>query len=108
MKMNRMILIAISAFLPLVAGIAQQPTEAELPKIMEAKVPQMMPDAPIPLVPSPNWHLIRNVAGPTLPPGWVLVGVEAVLQNGNTMSGWQLYLYKPSTKQTAGWLIGIP
>src|SRR5262245_25696872 len=103
--MKKMILIAIASFLPLVAGVAQQPSEAELPQIMEAKVQQMTPDAPIPLVPSPNWHLIRNVPGPTLSPGWVLVGAEAVLQNGNSMSAWQLYLYKPSTRQTYGVLI---
>ena len=41
-------------------------------------------------------------------PGWVLVGAEAVLQNGNTLNGWQVYLFKPSTRQTYYVLIGMP
>jgi len=103
------ILIAIASLMPLVAGVAQQPTEAQLAPTMEAKVPQMMmPDSPLPLVPSPNYHVIRTVPGPTLSPGWVLVGAEAVLQNGNSMTAWQLYLFKPSTRQTSGVLIGLP
>jgi len=106
--MQKIILIAIATFVPLVAGVAQQPTEAQLPKIVDARVQQLMPDAPTPLIPSPNWHLIRSVVGPTIPAGWQIIGVEGVLQNGNSMSGWQVYLYKPTTRQTAGWLIGIP
>ena len=105
---NKIAVMVIATFVPLVAGVAQEPTEAQLPQIMEAKGPQTMPDAPIPMLPSADWHLIRNVAGPTLPPGWVLIGAEAVIPHGNTMSAWQLYLYKPSTRQTSGWLISIP
>jgi hypothetical protein len=109
MKMNRMILIAMTAFLPLVAGIAQQPTEAELPKMMDANGQQMTtPDLPMPLAPSPDFHVIRQVPGPILNPGWVLVGAEAVLRNGNTLAQWQLYVFKPSTRQTYGILIGLP
>jgi len=105
--MKKTILIAIASFLPLVAGIAQQPNEAQLTPILEAKT-QIMPGAPTPLVPSPgSWQLIRAVYGPTLPPGWVLNGAESVLQNGNSMNAWVMYLYNPSTRQTAGWLIVV-
>ena len=103
------ILIAIASLMPLVAGVAQQPTEAEVPKILDLRVQPMAPtpDAPIPLIPNPNFHIIRQVPGPTLNPGWVLVGAEAVLQNGNTLSEWQLYVFKPSTRQTYGILVGL-
>jgi hypothetical protein len=103
-------LIAIATLLPLVAGVAQQPTEAEMPRIMDLTVQPMAPtpDAPMPVIPTPNYHVIRQVPGPILNPGWVLVGAEAVLQNGNTLNEWQLYVFKPSTRQTYGILIGLP
>jgi hypothetical protein len=100
------ILIAIASLMPLVAGVAQQPTEAQLPQIMDGKVQQMTPDSPIPLIPNPNFHIISQFPGPLLNPGWVLVGAEAVLRNGNTTSEWQLYVFKPSTRQTYGILVG--
>jgi len=107
---NKITVLVIATFVPLVAGVAQQPTEAELPRIMDLKVQPMAPtpDAPIPVIPNPNFHIIRQVPGPTLNPGWVLVGAEAVLQNGNTLNTWQLYVFKPSTRQTYGILVGLP
>jgi len=59
------------------------------------------------MLPNPSWSLIRAAYGPTLPPGWVLIGAESVLQDGNSMNVWAMYIYKPSTRQTAGWLIQI-
>lgn len=105
--LKKTILIAIACVLPFVAGIAQQPKEAQLAPIMQAKTQQIMPDAPLPMLPNPNWSLIRSAYGPTLPPGWTLIGAESVLQDGNSMNVWVMYMYKPSTRQTAGWLIQV-
>jgi hypothetical protein len=104
------ILIVIASLMPLIAGADERlprlPNVVERPT--ETQLPEVTPGAPTPLIQGPNWHLIRSVAGPTIPGGWQIVGVEGVLQDGNSMSAWQVYLYKPTTRQTAGWLIGIP
>jgi hypothetical protein len=67
---------------------------------------EQQPGAP-PLIPSPNWYLIASKPGPNIPAGWQIVNIEAVLQNGNSMTGWLVYMYNPSTRQTWGYLIGI-
>ena len=54
-----------------------------------------------------SWQLISSAYGPTIPPGWQLVGMEGVIYQGNSVNRWQVYLYNPSTRQTAGWLIQI-
>ena len=73
---------------------------------MEAQA--QLPPAELPQTPTPmNWSLIRNVLGPGIPPGWQIAGIEGVLSNGNSINRWQVYLYNPSTRATAGWLIQI-
>ncbi len=99
--MKTMMLIAIASLLPLVSGVAQQSTEAQLPQLQ-------LPNGPTPLIRTPgNWYFIATSYGPNIPAGWQVIGVEGVIQNGNSMSGYQLYLYNPTTRQTAGWLIGV-
>ena len=106
--MRKTVLIAIAILSPLVAGFAQQPNEAQMAPIMNTKTLQkIMPDAPLPMLPSPNWTLLRAAYGPTLPPGWTLIGADSVLEDGNSMNIWVMYLYKPSTRQTAGWLVQV-
>jgi hypothetical protein len=45
--------------------------------------------------------------GPLIPAGWQLVGIEGVIYQGNSINRWQVYLYNPSTRQTAGWLVQL-
>jgi hypothetical protein len=67
-----------------------------------------LPLAELPQTPTPmSWSLIRNVVGPGIPAGWQIAGIEGVLSNGNSINRWQVYLYNPSTRATAGWLIQI-
>jgi hypothetical protein len=99
--MKTMMLIAIANLLPLVSGVAEQSTQAQLPQVQ-------LPNAPTLLTRTTgNWYFIATTYGPSIPPGWQLLRIEAVIQNGNTVSGWQVYLYNPATRQTAGWLVGI-
>jgi hypothetical protein len=35
------------------------------------------------------------------------MNVESLIQNGTSVQAWLVYLYNPSTHQTAGWLIGL-
>ena len=67
-----------------------------------------LPLAELPHTPTPmSWSLIRSVAGPSIPPGWQIVGIEGVILNGNSVNRWQYYLYNPSTRATGGWLIQV-
>jgi len=54
-----------------------------------------------------GWSLIRSVNGPGIPHGWQIAGIEGVILNGNSINRWQVYLYNPTTRATAGWLIQI-
>ncbi|HET6887800.1 MAG TPA: hypothetical protein VFH87_07735 [Candidatus Udaeobacter sp.] len=60
-----------------------------------------------PFLPIPNSHIIAGYAGPTLPAGWQIVNVESVIQNGTSVQLWLVYLWKPSTRQTYGYLVGL-
>ena len=98
------LLIAIVSVLPLVAGAEPEIKPMDLSK--RSGVVEQIPGTPTPMMPSPNWYMIASRPGPAIPAGWQLVGIEAVLQNGNSMNGWLMYLYNPTTRQTYGWLIG--
>ena len=105
-KTNKMktLLIAIVSILPLVAGAEPQMKPMDLSK--RTGLVEQMPGAPTPMIQNPSWYMIANRPGPTIPPGWQLVGIEAVLQNGSSMNGWLMSLFNPTTRQTYGWLIG--
>jgi hypothetical protein len=62
-----------------------------------------LPQTPVPA----SYSMIRAVIGPRIPAGWQLIGIEGVIYNGNSINRWQVYLYNPTTRVTAGWLIGI-
>jgi hypothetical protein len=104
--MKKMILTAIAICLPLTGAFAQQPKPPR--PVMEDLTPHFSQGVPLPTMPNPGYQFIRGDYGPTIPAGWTLVNIEAVLQNGNSLTAWLLYLYNPSTHQTAGWLIDIP
>jgi hypothetical protein len=59
------------------------------------------------MLPSPNWYLVASRPGPGIPAGWQIVNIEAVLQGGNSMTAWLIYMYNPTTRQTWGYLIGM-
>jgi hypothetical protein len=73
----------------------------DVPKVTTpmAELPQTM--APL------GWYMITTVNGPRIPAGWQIAGIEGVIYNGNSVNRWQIYLYNPTTRATAGWLIGI-
>ena len=54
-----------------------------------------------------SWYFIATAIGPNVPAGWQLVGIEGVIYQGNSINQWQLYFYNPTTRTTAGWLIGV-
>ena len=89
-----LIVIAIAILLPLVSGFAQQP---KLRSMME-----LQPDSP-----SPNWHLITTVYGPSIPAGWQVINMESLIQDGTTVQAWLVYLYNPTTRQTANWVVAL-
>jgi hypothetical protein len=92
--MKKLILTAIAGILPTFASFAQ-----ELKPMAES-----MPKAPNAVN---SWQIITSSFGPSIPVGWQLVGIEGVIYQGNSINRWQVYLYNPSTRQTAGWLIQI-
>ena len=94
---KKTILIAIAGVMPMFASFAQ-----ELRPMAESTV--KAPNAPNAVN---SWQLISAAYGPSIPAGWQLVDVEGVIYQGNSINRWQVYLYNPSTRQTAGWLIQI-
>ena len=107
--MNKRILILIACVLPILAGA--QPNQPDQPKPLDLTQSSNMVERQLgapPLNPSPNWHVIASRPGPNIAPGWQIVNIETVLQNGNSMTAWLVYLYNPTTRQTMGYLIGMP
>lgn len=92
--MKKLIVTIIAGIIPMVASFAQdlRPMATEMPKVPNAVN---------------SWQMIRSSFGPNIPAGWQLVDVEGVIYQGNSINRWQVYLYNPSTRQTAGWLIQI-
>ena len=88
------ILLAIAILLPWVSGFAQQP---KLRSMME-----LQPNSP-----SPDWHFIATFYGPSVPAGWQIINIESVIQDGTSIQAWLVYLYNPTSRQTAGWLVGL-
>ena len=93
--MKKTILTLIIGIMPLCASFAQQL------RPMGAESALNGPNA------VNSWQMISSAFGPTIPAGWQLVGIEGVIYQGNSINRWQVYLYNPSTRQTAGWLIQI-
>jgi hypothetical protein len=91
---KKTILIAIAGVMPTFASFAQ-----ELRPMAESTV--KAPNA------VNSWQLISAAYGPFIPAGWQIAGIEGVIYQGNSINRWQVYLYNPSTRQTAGWLIQI-
>ena len=54
-----------------------------------------------------GWFWIAGYYGPNIPPGWQITNIESVIYQGNSVTRWVIYLYNPTTHQTAGWLIGV-
>src|SRR5438309_2243444 len=98
--MKKMIVIAIASLLSMVTGFAQQPTLTQ-PKSLAEVNRQIMTDAPMPTMPSPSWQLVRSYFGPTIPAGWTIANIESVIYQGNSLNEFVVYLYNPSTRQTA-------
>jgi hypothetical protein len=94
---KKTILIAIAGVMPMFASFAQQ-----IRPMGEATV--QAPNGPNAVN---GWQFISTAYGPSIPAGWQLVGIEGVIYQGNSINRWQVYLYNPSTRQTAGWLIQI-
>ena len=87
-------------------GVAVLSSNPNVATPMEAQAQLQV--AELPQTPTPmGWVMIRSVNGPRIPAGWQLVGVEGVLLNGNSINRWQIYLYNPTTRLTAGWLIQV-
>jgi len=97
------ILIAIVGLMPLVANAQTVARPAPSLQVSEAPVQSMLT--------APNqamgWYFIATSYGPPIPAGWQIVNIEALMQNGNSMTAWLVYLYNPATRQTAGWLVGL-
>jgi hypothetical protein len=89
-----------------VNGVAVPSSRPNLATPMEAQAQLPLAELPQTLAPL-GWYMIATVNGPRIPAGWQIAGIEGVLLNGNSMNRWQIYLYNPSTRATAGWLIGI-
>ena len=67
-----------------------------------------LPLAKLPQTPTPmSWVRLASADGPRIPAGWQIVGIETVLSNGNSVNRWIYYLYNPSTRATAGWIIQV-
>jgi hypothetical protein len=92
--MKKTILTLIVGIMPMFASFAQQlrPMAAEAVTASNAVN---------------SWQMISSAFGPAIPAGWQFVGIEGVIYQGNSVNRWQVYLYNPSTRQTAGWLIQI-
>jgi len=101
--MKKMFMIAIASVIPMFASVAQQPS-VQTPA---QPYPLRQQDVQSPMAPTPGWHMIASYPGPTIPVGWQVINVESVIQNGTSVQLWLVYLYKPTTRQTAGWLIGL-
>ena len=101
---NKIAVVVIATFVTLVAVVAQQSTDAPSP--LNRILAEQSTDAPSPLALSPetveSWTLIASRVGPNVPAGWQLIGVEEVISNGNSINRWQLFFYKPTTRQTMG------
>ena len=97
------LLISVIAFaMPFMAGAQEvnQPMSAFQSYPMQATIKT-------PMAPTPSWHMIAGYYGPIIPAGWQVMNVESLIQNGTSVQAWLVYLYNPSTHQTAGWLIGL-
>ncbi len=94
---KKTILIAIAGVIPMFTSFAQ-----ELRPRAEATL--QAPNGPNAVN---SWQLISAAYGPSIPAGWQIAGIEGVIYQGNSVNRWQVYLYNPSTRQTAGWLIQI-
>jgi len=82
-----------------------QPTPVDL--TARTSTVDLQSGAPQLMLPSPNWYLVASRPGPGIPAGWQIVNIEAVLQGGNSMTAWLIYMYNPTTRQTWGYLIGM-
>ena len=93
----------------IVNTVTPVPVSSSKPNVatrMEAQAQLPLAESPPTLTPM-GWSLIRSVYGPSIPAGWQIVGIEGVLLNGNSINRWQFYLYNPTTRATAGWLIQV-
>jgi len=97
------LLITIIGLMPFVAG-AQLP-QTTLTSSGTTETPQPM--YPAPAIPRGQWYMIRADYLPSTPPGWVVVNMVPILQNGTTMGGVQMFLHNQYTGQNAVWGVGL-
>jgi hypothetical protein len=65
------------------------------------------PQLPIPNIIHGNAAIIGGEFLPSIPPGWVIVDVEQLLNGGTTQPFVQVFLFNPTTRQHAVWLIQL-
>ena len=103
--MKRLMIIAVAALLPMIANADMT---NDRPESLPTTFPQYVKQDPQTRFTQPSsWHWIGAYNGPAIPAGWQVVNVESLVQNGTMVRAWMMYLYNPTTHQTAGWLIGV-
>jgi hypothetical protein len=65
------------------------------------------PQIPAPNIIHGNASVIAGELLPTIPPGWVIVDVEQYLVAGSTQAFVQMFLFNPTTHQSAVWLVAL-
>jgi murein endopeptidase len=59
----------------------------------------------LPMTPTGNSSIIRTDALPPTPPGWQVITMMPIIQNGNTVAGVQIFLHNPTTR--ANKVVGV-
>ena len=95
--MKKLILTAIAGIITMTASFAQ-----ELKPVGESMV--RTPNVP---TPTNSWHIVAAALGPSIPVGWQIINVEGVIYQGDSVNGWQVYLYNPANRQTACCIVSI-
>jgi hypothetical protein len=105
--MKTLLIAVIACALPFVAG-AQDNNNPPFKRGDRVEFPAYSAqDTQVPLSPTPNWRMVAAYYGPNIPFGWQVINIESVIQDGTSVTAWLIYLYNPTTHQTAGWLISL-
>ena len=51
--------------------------------------------------------MVRAAYLPPIPFGWQLISAEAVIYQGNSMTRTLMFLYNPTTRQSAVWAVDL-
>jgi hypothetical protein len=99
-KMQKVMIAIVMGLAMLTASVK---SETEVAPLTVDRQPTTGPQ----LGPQPAWNMLRQDALPTLPPGWVVINMMPLIQNGNSMAAVQIFLHNNATRANAVWLVRL-